>query len=385
MTADEKIVHSLALLRKYMEEEEFKGYDPYDGLNAPIFRWPVLRRQHTLLFLIQQGIKRSPINLRKPLGIKKSINPVTLGLAIQGYAQSSSPGTVARDLEKINHLLDELKRLIPPGYQGACWGYDFPWEARYASIPAYQPTIVATGIICNALYLAWKKLNIPEAASLIEACGQFIIRHINRSVEQDQSFCFSYSPFDHEKVFNASMKGARMLSQAYVITKNEAWRTLAAQAVDWVMKYQRADGAWVYSQRKTGDWIDNYHTGYILDCLDDFGKCTGLTQWNPALEKGLHFYLSNFIGPQGQARFYDQQEWPLDCTAAGQCLLTLSRFNRLEEAKRVALYTIENMQDSKGYFYFRKYPKHTNKANFMRWSNAWMLAGLSSIPTETSA
>ena len=86
MAADEQIRQSLFLLLRHMEQEEFKGYDPYDGLTSPLFKLPLLASHHKLRFYSQQVVKRSRINLRPILGIRKNLNPVTLGLAVQAYA-----------------------------------------------------------------------------------------------------------------------------------------------------------------------------------------------------------------------------------------------------------------------------------------------------------
>ncbi|QQR94249.1 MAG: hypothetical protein IPJ93_10200 [Bacteroidota bacterium] len=43
------------------------------------------------------------------------------------------------------------------------------------------------------------------------------------------------------------------------------------------------------------------------------------------------------------------------------------------------------MQHQKGYFYFRKYKNYTEKTSFMRWSNAWMFAGLTAVLQSLSA
>ena len=77
--------------------------------------------------------------------------------------------------------------------------------------------------------------------------------------------------------------------------------------------------------------------------------------------------------------FYDKKAFPVDCTAAGQSLLTLARFDYSEKALAVATYMSMNMQDENGGFYFRKYKNHTEKISFMRWSNAWMFAGMATL------
>jgi hypothetical protein len=46
-------------------------------------------------------------------------------------------------------------------------------------------------------------------------------------------------------------------------------------------------------------------------------------------------------------------------------------------AIRVAHWTIKNMQDKSGYFYYRKYPLITNKTPTLHWGQATMFAALS--------
>lgn len=53
MAADEQIRQSLFLLLRHMEQEEFKGYDPYDGLTSPLFKLPLLASHHKLRFYSQ--------------------------------------------------------------------------------------------------------------------------------------------------------------------------------------------------------------------------------------------------------------------------------------------------------------------------------------------
>src|SRR5689334_5794347 len=48
----------------------------------------------------------------------------------------------------------------------------------------------------------------------------------------------------------------------------------------------------------------------------------------------------------------------------------------VETAERVARWTIRNMQDRSGYFYYRKYPLITNKTPTLHWGQATMFAAL---------
>ena len=373
------ILESAEALTSFIEKENYKGFDPYDGLTSPIFNFPILRSNKKFRFLAQQLIKRSPVDLRYILGIKKRLNPVTIGLCIQGYAYRYEYLKDEKDLEKINNLIEMLLPLIPQGFKGACWGYDFPWEARYASIPAYQPTIVATGIITHALFEAYRITKIPKAKELVLSSVSFVIGNLNRSIEEDHSFCFSYSPFDQEKVINASMKAVRLLAEAFALDNTCNHKATADQAVKWVINQQQKDGSWIYSKSKTGTWIDNYHTAYVLDCLDSYQNGYNDFQYKNNITLGYQFYLDNFFEESGKPKFYSSESFPIDCTAAGQSLLTLTHFKDVDLAEKVASYMNENMQDKNGGFYFRKFKNHLEKYSFMRWSNSWMFVGLWSL------
>ena len=133
-----------------------------------------------------------------------------------------------------------------------------------------------------------------------------------------------------------------------------------------------------------GGWSDNYHTGYVLDCLEEYMRLTGDSRHQQSLEKGYAFYKTHFITEEGIPKFYHNSLYPVDCTAAGQTLLTLCRFGDMDLAQRVAAWMIANMQAEDGHFYFRKFRRYTIKTSFMRWSNAWMLAGLAYLLFKTT-
>jgi hypothetical protein len=369
---------SLEKLKSYIESNDYYGYDPYDGLKSPIFSIPILRSNKWLRFGTQQFVKRFPINLRPLFLIPKGYNPVTLGLSVQAYAYlfQAKPENKEEYLHRIDILIEELKKLIPKGYHGACWGYDFDWEARNAKIPAYQPTVVATGIITNALFIAYQITGNKEAASLVKSAAVFVAKDLNRTYT-NQSFCFSYSPFDKQQVFNASMKGARLLAQAYYLNENNDYKELASQAVNFVVLQQKEDGSWGYSLAISGGWTDNYHTGYVLDCLDEYQKLTNDMQYAGHLKKGYDFYVEHFFDENGFPFFYSDKKYPLDCTAASQAILTNIRFANLPLANNVAQLTIQKMQKKNGSFRFRKFKNYTISTSFMRWSDAWMFAALS--------
>ena len=204
----------------------------------------------------------------------------------------------------------------------------------------------------------------------------FVLKDLNKSYNGN-SFCFSYSPFDTEGVYNANMKVVRLLAQAYSISKNDEFKFAARNAVKYVIDHQNEDGSWFYSNRSNDKRIDNYHTGYVLDCLDEYMKYTKEYKYKDNLQKGFEYYRKFFFEDDGFPKFYNNKKYPLDCTAGAQSLLTLTRFNEFELAEKVAHLLISNMQAKGGDFYFRKFKTYTIKTSFMRWSNAWVFSALS--------
>ena len=101
----EKIQNSLIKLTNYCLSEEFKGYDPYDGLNSTLFQaMPFISQNRIARLVWIQLFKRSPLNLRAITGIKKDYNPKALGLFLSGYCNLYTQDNKQEYLDKINFL-----------------------------------------------------------------------------------------------------------------------------------------------------------------------------------------------------------------------------------------------------------------------------------------
>ena len=379
-----QIENAVLILSKKIIEDNFRGYDPYDGLSSPIFSLPILKSNKLLRFGFQQIFRRIPINIRPLLGIKKEINPVTLGLCIQAFTYMSQIFTQNRQFYKvqIDNCLNGLVELKSSGYSGACWGYNFDWEARYAKIPAYFPTIVATGIIVNGLYEYYKFSRDLNVKSIILDSTNFVLNDLNRTID-GEDFCFSYSPSDKQVVFNATMKAARLLSQAYDISNDESYRTAAKRTVNFVMKHQSNEGYWVYSSNDDRAWIDNFHTAYVLDSLSSYINLTGDEEYMQGLKIGINFYKNTFFTPEFIPKYYSNKIFPIDSTAVAQSIITLLLFNDRSQAKNIIKWALENMINRDGSIVYRKHRFMRNNINYIRWSNAWFFLALSIFLIKT--
>jgi hypothetical protein len=370
----------------YVFAEAFRGYDPYDALLSPIFGLPVLRSRKIPRLTAQQVLRRLPVNVRPLLGIRPGLNPVTLGLAVEAYAYLAiaDPQNVDRYRSRARSCIEDLKRLRSPGYSGSCWGYDFPWESRWGQLDAYTPTIVATGIISNGLFNAYKLLGIEEAFHLCSSACDFVLRDLERTVAPDGSFCWGYFPRDRQQVINATMKGARLCAQVHSVAPNEELRESARLSAQFAAQHQRADGAWPYAVADPRSWVDNFHTGYVLVCFREYAERTEDKQFEAVAEKGWNYYRDNFFENAEIPRYFDTRTYPIDVTACAQSLLTLSVFGDVQMRDPVWSWVVRNMQKPDGSFVYQIKKRHTNHISYMRWGAAWMLAALSRVAYEAN-
>lgn len=378
------IAESFKKLKKYCEKQEFKGYDPFDGLNSKVFRsLPFVKNNFYFKIAWIQLFKRSPINLRKVFLVEKGYNPKGLGLFLSSYCllyKSAAEAEKEQFLEVIEELTDHLISLKQANYSGSCWGYNFDWQARAFFQPKGTPSIVVTSYVVNALLDAYQITQNEETLEIAINSKDFIINDLNRTYDEKDNFIFSYSPADSSQIFNASLLAAGLLSRIYSYTKEESLIQLARKTLAFCCERQRQDGSWTYGMAPFHQWVDNFHTGYNIECIYNYQRFSKDTAFESNLDKGIEYYLTTFFKPDGTPWYYNNKKYPIDVHNTAQLIITLFRTNRLPEneemAKKVMEWTIDKMQSTKGYFYYQKNSLYLNKISYIRWSQAWMFYGL---------
>jgi hypothetical protein len=298
--------------RGYLERVDYRGYDPYDALLAPMWRAPLLRSARLLRRCAQQVLLRLPWNLRPLLGIPPGEDPVTLALALRGYAALWQLEPAQRPLweQRLEELLLRLQRLRSPGWNAA-WGYHFPWEARRMSLGAWEPTIVATGIVTDALFRLATVLGWELPALLCRNAAEELSERFPTSINEPQRLCWAYSPHDRQQVLNATLFGARLCAQAVRLGAPVELLGIAERAVRFVVEHQLLNGAFPYAAG--GDprtWVDHFHTGYVLECLHAYEALTGDHRFHSALERGWEFYRRHLFTPEGIPRWSSRRRYP---------------------------------------------------------------------------
>ena len=388
------ILDSFKQLKGYCETEQYRGWDPFDGLNSKVLR-AILPLKHSALLrlIVIQLFKRNPVNLRKVLLVPKQYNAKGIGLFLQGYCnlltmvtedseKAKDFGSKDELLQKVYFLADLLLELRSEGYHGSCWGYNFDWQSRRLFLfPAYCPTVVATSFCATALFEAYELTKKEKYLEVALDSANFILKDLHLDEYKGERM-ISYSPLHgNDLVSNASLLGSKVLAYCYKYTGNEEYLQVARSSVIACCKGQNEDGSWTYSQIPPKLWIDSFHTGYNLDGLIAYEEQTKDMSFHDNIEKGFDFYIKNFFLEDGSPKYYHNKQYPIDIHCPGQFLVTLYRLHRYgkhqELADKVLNWAIEHMQDKKGYFYYQLKKGISSKIPYMRWSNAFMFYAMS--------
>jgi len=371
---------SFIRLKKFIEAENYKGYDPFDGLSGK-FNSTFLFKYNLPRLVIQQLIKRSPINLRGILGIKKQHIPKGLGLLLSGYCAHYRLTGSEDSYQRCYELFELLIGMKTPGYSGNCWGFPGYWQTRAFFQPYGAPQIVASTYIGCAL-LDLYEISKDEKV-LNEAIGiiPFILNDLNNIEQEDGAISVSYTCFDQSAVYNATALASRFAARVYSFTRDKSLLDFSKRTMAYVESGQNEDGSWPYSPLPFHQWVDGFHSGYNLECMAQYQEYTGDCSFSKILEKGFDYYMNTFFTDTGIPRYYNNSTYPIDVHSPAQLIITLSKMNRFSENKHVALkvlhWTIDNMQSRKGSFYYQINRIFTSKISYIRWSQAWMFYALS--------
>jgi len=374
--------NNISKLDQWVINQDYKGYDPFDALNSPILKTLSKHSKWSRIFFTQL-LLRSPINLRLLLRMKPDYNPKAMGLFLSAYSNLYRTHKDQRYLEKLEFFTQWLIENSSKGYSGHCWGYNFDWQNREFYAPKGTPTVVNTAFIGHGFLDAYELNSNEIYLKVARSACDFIINDLNIYQEND-SVCFSYTPLDNGRVHNANYLGASLLIRVASLTGEKILTQYAEKAYQFSNSYQMDNGAWRYGEEDIRSWIDGFHTGFNLDALHWHILSTKSIKYKDILVKGLHYYINHFFLKNGTPKYYHNKTYPIDIHNAAQALITLSKLGHYQPdancvLEKVHRWTIDNMQDPKGYFYYRKEKLFTNKIPYIRWGQAWMLLALSTV------
>jgi len=324
-----------------------------------------------------------------------------------------------RHLQSARHFLDELVGSRCSGFREYCWGYPFDWVWRGGTIKRQTPLITTTPYVYEAFLQVAELLESDDGERRTEGSEQrseiggqrsddlladykqileSIARHAAVDIKDFRtsgkaSSC-SYTPYLPGVVINAAAYRAFLLTNASKIFCNEDYWRIAERNLNFVLENQNPDGSWVYAVDGVRDFIDHFHTCFVMKALAKIHSLTGDAEILEALTKGVSYYLNSLLDQDGLPKPFSKaprltvyKRELYDCAECiNLCLLLRDRFPQLEAiSEKVVAHILGAWVKRDGSFRSRKLHLGWDNVPMHRWGQSQMFRALAFYLRETSA
>jgi hypothetical protein len=297
-------------------------------------------------------------------------------------------------LENAIQFLTELKMSRCHKFKEYCWGYPFNWVTRNGVIGSQTPLITTTPYAYEAFLQLFELTPHDEWKAILESIARHAAVDIKDFRTSEKASSCSYTPFDAGGVINAAAYRAFLLTSASKVLSNHDYWRIAERNVNFVLESQNPDGSWFYAVDGVRDFVDHYHTCFVMKAL---AKIYGLTGYEPckeALSKGIKYYLENLFDENGLPKPFSKaprltvyKRELYDCAECiNLCLLLRDRYPALETTlEKVVAHILESWLKRDGSFRSRKLHLGWDNVPMHRWGQSQMFRALAFYLRETSA
>jgi hypothetical protein len=288
-------------------------------------------------------------------------------------------------LENAVHFLTELKKSRCRDFKEYCWGYPFNWVWRGGIAKEQTPLITTTPYVYEAFFQVFQLEPREEWKAILESIARHARFDIKDFRTSEAASSCSYSPFGEGGVINAAAYRAFLLTSASRIFSNDDYWSVAERNLNFVLETQNQDGSWYYAVDGVRDFVDHFHTCFVMKAL---AKVHGLTAHDgclKALSKGVSYYLNNLFDEDGLPKPFSKaprltvyKRELYDCAECiNLCLLLRDRFPVLGKTlEEVVGHVLEAWVKHDGSFRSRKLYLGWDNVPMHRWGQSQMFRSL---------
>src|SRR5580698_3964723 len=199
------------------------------------------------------------------------------------------------------HFLEVLKETRSADYEHYCWGYPFHWETRGGTMRAGTPLITSAPYMYEAFMQIYQIDGDRKWLDIMQSIAEHVLHDYDDIITSNDASSCSYKPKDIGScgVINASAYRAFLLTRATVDFSEEKYRQVAMRNLAFVIESQNADGSWYYSMDGERDFVDHFHTCFVLKALAKIEALTGNKECTKAIERGVDYYVNNLFDDEG--------------------------------------------------------------------------------------
>ncbi len=385
MTSEKVIWDSIESLHQWVKDQDYYGWDPYDALNSRLILKLCIGSPY-LEILATQFNKYSIVNFRPLLRVEKGIDVKGMALFAQAYSKMytlTNDENYKDDLLNCMLFLKEKSLVSIYGYD--CWAghyYNFR-NADKSTLSPNIPDVITTSNVIKAAVESYTVLKRDDLIEMARSGYEFLINSLLEK-SKDGYFYLKYNPSSDDKiVINASAEGLSAICKLIHLFNDTNMKETAYNLADFLINSQKTDGSWIYSKYNNGKvrTQSDFHQGFIIDSLLEYLPFADSSQKEgiiSSIQSGSMFYREKQFFEDGRCHFRYPREYPIDIHNQAQGIITFSKLASFNKefsgfSKKIALWTILNMQDNAGCFYYQKHKFFRNRIPHMRWGQAWMI------------
>jgi len=257
-----------------------------------------------------------------------------------GFALLSRHTGDQRYYDKAVHFLEVLDATRCPGYRHHCWGYPFDWVTRTGVMRAGTPLITTTPYVFEAFSYVHEIDGNPRWLEIMESMAEHAFHDIKDRELSAEAATAGYNPLDDRGgVINASAYRAYMLISASLEFSRPDYRRVAERNLNFVLQSQQSNGCWYYAADGVRDFVDHFHTCFVLKALAKIELLIGHEGCQKAIATGVDYYVHHLFDTEGlpkpfsraprltayRRELYDYAE------CINLCTLLMGRFKALDD------------------------------------------------------
>jgi Prenyltransferase and squalene oxidase repeat len=198
------------------------------------------------------------------------------------------------------HFLHVLEQTRSSGYSHFGWGYPFDWVTRTGVMATGTPLITTTPYVYEAFSYVHEIDGEDRWLEAMYSAAEHAANDItDREISADVATA-GYNPFDSEGgVINASAYRAFLLMSAALQFGRDDYRRIAERNLNFVLESQQPDGSWYYSVDGVRDFVDHFHTCFVLKALAKIEQLTSHEGCRKAIKAGTDYYVRHLFDQNG--------------------------------------------------------------------------------------
>lgn len=199
------------------------------------------------------------------------------------------------------HFLEVLQQTRCRDYDDYGWGYPFDWETRTGTFKEGTPLITTVPYVYEAFSEVYAIDRDPKWLGIMRSIAEHgFKRYRDMETAPDAASCgYKPGPDDPCGIINASAYRALLLTKAAIELAEPKYAEVARRNLNFVLAAQNPNGSWYYSIDGTRDFVDHFHTCFVLKALAKIEQLTGCLRCRSAIERGISYYLKNLFDAQG--------------------------------------------------------------------------------------